>query len=187
MTDVLYETERLRMRDWRDADLPFFREMSADPEVMRYFPSVLSPAESDAFVARIRKAKRDHGLGFPAVELKATGAPIGLVGLQKVSFEAAFTPAVEIGWRIVKAHWRQGYAAEAAAAALAYGFERHGLDEVVSFTIPANAPSQAVMRRIGMSRVADGDFPHPSLPASSSFSTHVLYRITRPEWARARA
>lgn len=187
MPGVLYETERLRIRDWRDADRPFMRALCADPEVMRYFPSVLTPEESDAFVARIGEARRQDGFAFPAVALKATGEVIGLAGLQRVAFDAPFAPTVEIGWRIAKAHWRRGYASEAASAALDYGFAQLGLDEVVSFTIPANAPSQAVMRSIGMTRVEGGDFAHPRLAEMSPFSTHVLYRITRPEWAAARA
>jgi ribosomal-protein-alanine N-acetyltransferase len=97
-------------------------------------------------------------------------------------FEAAFTPAVEVGWRLAVEAWGHGYATEAARAALAFGFEERGLDEIVSFTTPANVRSRAVMERIGMTRDPADDFDHPNLPPESPLRRHVLYRLSRARW-----
>ncbi|MCY1180072.1 Acetyltransferase (GNAT) domain protein [compost metagenome] len=105
-----------------------------------------------------------------------------MLGLQHVGFEAPFTPAVEIGWRLMQAHWRQGYALEAARAALRFAFEELALAEVVAFTVPANLPSQGLMRRLGMQRDEQGDFEHPRLPEGHPLRPHVLYRLSRTQW-----
>ncbi len=174
-------TERLRLRQWREGDLEPFALMNADPEVMRHFPAVLSRDESDAIVDRVRAMFAAEGFGLWAVEVDG-GAPfIGFVGLSRPRFEAHFTPAVEIGWRLARAHWGQGYATEAAAAALAFGFERVGLDEIVSMAVVANGRSTGVMRRIGMQHDPADDFDHPGL-SGSPLERHVLYRLQRARW-----
>jgi len=180
VSEALYESARLRARPWRDGDRPGLAALCADAEVMRFFPSRLSASETDAFMARMRTRFEEDGFGFPAVERKCDGAFVGLVGVQRVAFDAAFAPAVEIGWRIARRFWRQGYALEAAQAALDYAFGNLGLEEVVSFTATVNAPSEAVMRRLGMVHDAAGDFDHPALPEGHPLRRHVLYRIRRP-------
>ncbi len=185
MADRYYETERLIARRWRDSDRAAFAALNGDAETMRFFPAPLSRAESDAFIDRIGQRATEDGFCFPAIERKDDGALVGLVGLARIRFDAHFAPAVEIGWRIRRDCWRKGYAAEAAAAALAYGFQELGLEEIVSFTIPANAPSRAVMARLGMTHDPADDFDHPLLPADSPFRRHVLYRIRRADWAPA--
>lgn len=172
----LYETPRLTVRHWAAGDRDALARLNADPEVMRHFPARLSRAESDAFYARLQAARAQHGYAFPVVELKSTGVMIGFVGLSRATFPAPFTPATEIGWRLFPEYWGQGYASEAGEAALKYGFEQLGLDEIVSFTAIPNTPSQAVMRRIGMTRNADEDFDHPALTAGHPLRRHVLYR-----------
>ena len=185
MNDLLYETERLIVRRWRAEDRAPLRAMSADPEVMRFFPSTLTPEESDALFDRLQAAEARNGFTFPVVERRTAPGFIGFVGLSRAEFPAAFTPAVEIGWRLARPHWGQGYAKEAARAALKFGFERLDLDEIVSFTAIVNTPSQAVMRGIGMTRDQQGDFRHPNTPPGSTLTPHALYRITRQAWARA--
>ena len=180
MSDILYETPRLVARRWRIADEPALAALCADPEVMRHFPAPLSRAESAAFLGRMRARFAEDGFGFPAVERKEDGAFVGLVGVQRVAFDAPFAPSVEIGWRVARRFWRRGYAREAALGALAYGFGELGLDEIVSFTATVNAPSMAVMARIGMTRDPAEDFDHPALPAGHPLRRHVLYRIRRP-------
>jgi RimJ/RimL family protein N-acetyltransferase len=96
-----------------------------------------------------------------------------------VPFEAAFTPAVEVGWRLAREHWGHGYATEAARAAIAFGFDVVGLDEIVSFTSPANERSWRVMERLRMTRDPADDFEHPNVPVGHHLRRHVLYRITR--------
>ena len=170
-------TQRLLLRPWRDADLPAFAELNADPRVMAHFPNTLDRAASDALAARIRGAMAEQGYGLWAVEVRG-GAPfIGFVGLARPRFDAPFTPCVEIGWRLAQPFWGHGFASEAARAALGYGFQEVGLDEIVSFTTLGNLRSQAVMQRIGMRRDAAGDFFHPQLPADHALALHVLYRI----------
>jgi len=185
MGETFYETPRLVARRWRAGDRAPFAALNGDPEVMRYFPAPLSPAESDAMIDAIEARMVGDGFGFPAIERKADGVFVGMVGLAPVRFKAPFTPAVEIGWRIARPLWRQGYAREAALGALAYGFGPLGLDEIVSFTAVQNAPSRAVMASIGMARAPADDFDHPNLPAGHPLRRHVLFRITKAAWAPA--
>lgn len=172
-------TSRLLLRQWRDSDLDAFAAINADPEVRAHFPGLLSRDESAAELARAAAHIETHGWGFFAVERRADAACIGMCGLKWVSFEAAFTPAVEIGWRLARPAWGQGLASEAAHACVRLGFAELGLDEIVSFTVPGNLRSQAVMRRIGMQRDTDGDFDHPKLPDAHPLRRHVLYRLRR--------
>ena len=177
-------TERLLLRQWRDEDLEKWAELNADPEVMEHFPSVLSRQESDALAARCRDHIADHGWGLWAVEVPGVAPFLGFVGLARPGFDAPFTPAVEVGWRLARPWWGRGYASEAARAALAFAFDDLGLDEVVSFTSVPNERSQAVMRRIGMTRDAADDFDHPNIREGHPLRRHVLYRISRPRgWA----
>lgn len=171
-------TERLLLRRWGAADRAPFAAMNADPRVMEHFPAALSQAESDAFVDRMEAALDRDPYGLWAVEVAATEEFIGFTGLSVPSFEAHFTPAVEIGWRLVRHAWGHGYASEAARAAVAHGFDNTGLAEIVSFTTVANDRSQAVMRRIGMTRDPADDFAHPRLPEGHPIRPHVLYRLT---------
>lgn len=177
--DVDIETERLLLRRWRDGDVAPFAELNADPEVMRHFPAPLTAADSLAMVDRIRGHFAEHGFGLWAVERRDEGDFIGFVGVQHVSFQARFTPAVEIGWRLARHAWGRGYATEAARAAATHAFRSLGVDEIVSFTVPANEPSWRVMERIGMVRDLQGDFAHPRLPPDDPLSLHVLYRLRR--------
>jgi len=168
-------TQRLLLRQWRDDDLDAFAELNADPEVMRHFPRTLSRAESDTLVARQRTLIAERGWGLWAVD--APEGFIGFVGLSEPRFEAHFTPAVEVGWRLAQRGWRKGYATEAARAAIAYGFGELGLDEIVSFTYVGNVRSRGVMERLGMTRDEADDFEHPLLPAGDPLRHHVLYRL----------
>jgi RimJ/RimL family protein N-acetyltransferase len=175
-------TERLILRQWRDADLAQFAHLNDDPVVMEFMPRRLTRDESDAVAARIRAHIEQHGWGLWAVEVKATGeagaagGPLaGYVGLAVPRFFAH--PATEIGWRLAKEHWGRGYASEAATACLHFAFEQLKLEEVVSFTVPLNKRSIGVMERIGMTRNPDEDFDHPKLPPGHPLRRHVLYRM----------
>lgn len=174
-------TKRLLLRPWIAADCEPFASMNADPQVREHFPAVLSREESDASVARIEAHFAEHGYGFWAVEVPSVTPFAGMVGLAVVSFEAAFTPCVEIGWRLAVPHWGSGYATEAARAALAFGFDQLKLDEIVAFTVPGNIRSRRVMERIGMTHDPVDDFDHPSVADGHPFRKHVLYRIARGE------
>jgi RimJ/RimL family protein N-acetyltransferase len=182
MTVVVIEldTPRLRLRQWRASDRAPFAALNADPRVRAHFPALLSRAESDASMDRCQAMLRQRGWGNWAVELRSRPQFIGFVGLSMPALEMPFSPCVEIGWRLARAYWGQGYASEAAHAALRVGFEQAGLEEIVSFTALDNTPSQAVMQRIGMQRAQD--FEHPGLPPGHRLRTHCLYRLSKAQW-----
>ncbi len=173
-------TERLLLRRWRPADRGPFAALNADPEVMEHLPAPLDRAESDALVEAIEVGFERDGYGLWALEPLDGGGLIGFTGLARPRFEAHFTPAVEVGWRLARPAWGHGYATEAARAALAFGFEQAGLAEVVSFTTAVNARSRAVMERLRMQRDPAEDFDHPSLAPDHPQRRHVLYRLAAP-------
>ena len=175
-------TARLRLRQWREEDLAPFAALNADPQVMEFFPKILTRAESDAVAGRIRDHFVRHGFGLWAVEAPGAADFVGFVGLAVPSFEAHFTPCVEIGWRLAREHWGHGYATEAATAALAFGFGNRALEEIVAFTVPANIPSRRVMGRLGMRRLPSDDFEHPAIADGHPLRSHVLYRLRRADW-----
>ena len=177
MHDDGLRTQRLRLRRWKMGDRAPFAELNADPLVMEYYPSTLTSAQSDEFVDRIQRCFVEHGYGLWAVELIDTAEFIGYVGLWPATFDADFTPATEIGWRIARRFWGVGLAPEAAKAAAADGFDRLGLDEIVSFTAAVNLKSRRVMEKIGMMRDPGGDFDHPSVVEGNLLRRHVLYRL----------
>ncbi len=180
---MVLDGPRLRLRPWREDEAPAFAALNADPEVMRHFAAPLTRAESDAMLARVRAHQARHGFCFWAVEHRGQARPIGFCGVQHVPFEARFTPAVEIGWRLFPAFWGQGLAREAAELALGAAFgPPFALDEVVAFTVPANRPSWGLMRRLGME--PDGAFEHPRLPEGHPLRPHLLYRARRDDWRR---
>ena len=181
------KTERLVLRRWRDEDFTPFAAMNADPLTMRFMPSVLTGEETRALMERLEEHHRLHGFGVWAVEAPGVAPFIGFTGLQRVSFDAPFLPAVEIGWRLSPAFWGKGYATEAAKEALRMGFEGLNLDQIVSFTVQANKPSWSVMERLGMHRDAAEDFDHPRLPVGHALRRHILYRLTRAEWQARQA
>jgi RimJ/RimL family protein N-acetyltransferase len=170
--------ERVLLREWLPDDLAPFAAMNADPRVMEHYPAPLSQAESDSFVrGRIAQQFARHGFGLWAVEVPGVASFVGYAGLSVPTFEADFTPCVEIGWRLAFRRWGHGYATEAARVAIRYGFEEAELDEIVSFTVPANRRSIAVMERLGMTYA--GEFEHPRLPPGHRLRRHVLYRLAR--------
>jgi RimJ/RimL family protein N-acetyltransferase len=173
----MLETERLILRNWQAADLEPFAAINADPRVMEFFPACLSRAESDQLAGRISARLNQRGWGLYAVESKNTAAFLGFTGLSVPAFEAAFTPCVEIGWRIAHAAWGQGIATEAATAVVQFAFSRLNLPELVSFTTAANVRSRRVMEKVGMAHRAEDDFDHPAIPQGHPLRRHVLYRL----------
>jgi RimJ/RimL family protein N-acetyltransferase len=178
VTIVELRTDRLLLRQWRDADLAAWAAMNADPQVREYFPEVLGAEQSAASLAHFRAGLAERGWGWWAVEVTASGAFIGMTGLDPVDEELPFG-GVEIGWRLAREAWGHGYATEAARATLAYGFDRLGLTEILAITAAGNERSQAVMRRLGMTREPADDFDNPTVPAGP-LRRSVLYRAARP-------
>ena len=178
------EADRLILRPWQERDLEPFARLNADPRVMQYFPSVLSRKESDNLARRIIAKFEEQGWGLWAASVPNVLDFIGFIGLAKATFEAHFTPAVEVGWRLAFDHWGKGYATQGAKAVLAYGFETINLPEIISFTAKQNTRSRGVMERIGMHYNPRDDFDHAKLPEGHSLRPHVLYRLTAEEWGK---
>jgi ribosomal-protein-alanine N-acetyltransferase len=174
------ETERLRLRHWRDRERHAFVAMNADPEVMRYFPSTLERAVSEAWFDRLNATLDEEGFGLWAVARREDDAWLGMAGLAAPTFFAAFTPCVEVGWRFPVSSWGHGYATEAARAAVGFGFTSVGLEEILSWTTVDNQRSRAVMERLGMTHDPTDDFEHPRLPVGHPMRRHVLYRLRAP-------
>ncbi len=178
---MILETDRLILRPWADDDLAPFAALSADPEVMRYYPSLHSSEQTAKNIARYIEMEQHYGLGKPAVVRKSDGAFIGAVGFLMCDEPSLpFHGQFEIGWRLAKAYWGQGYATEAATAMMDYAFHVKKLEEIIAFTIPINTPSRAVMERLGMTYDPADDFEHPSVPEGHAYRPHVLYRKRRP-------
>ncbi|HAR76489.1 MAG TPA: GNAT family N-acetyltransferase [Psychrobacter sp.] len=179
------ETERLYLRQWQASDFVVFAAMNADPEVMKYFPKLLSATVSDIIANKCQQLIEENGWGFWALSLKEgsdnNDAFIGFVGLNQTHAEMSFAPCIEIAWRLRKEFWGQGYATEAAHACLDFAFTELALDEVVAFTAVINQRSQLLMARIGMTDTQD-NFYHPALESNHPLAEHVLYKITRQQW-----
>ena len=180
----MIETDRLTLRRWEPRDLAPFAALNADPQVMALMPRLLDRAASDALVARIEARWREDGIAFAVAERREDGAFLGMVGLSVLRLDMLPAPAMEVGWRLARAHWGQGYAVEAARAWIAHGFGILGLDEIVAITVPANARSLAVMRRLGMRERPERAFAHPALPEGHRLRPHVMHVLGRTDWLR---
>ncbi len=188
MTGSILETERLYLRQWQPSDFVIFADMNADPEVMQYFPKLLSASVSDIIANKCQQLIKENGWGFWAVSLKGclekSNTFIGFVGLNQTHVDMTFAPCVEIAWRLRKEYWGKGYATEAAQASLKFAFDELALDEVVAFTAVINKRSQLVMERNGMTNTQD-NFYHPALASNHRLAEHVLYKITQQQWQEA--
>jgi RimJ/RimL family protein N-acetyltransferase len=182
---IEFDTPRLRLRPWRESDLAPFAELAADPLVMEFLLPLPTRADSDAMVASFQARFAKNGWGLWVVEHKASGAFMGFTGLNSPAVDLPFSPCVEIGWRFARRWWGQGFASEAARAALDVGFERLGLEEIVAFTAWNNTRSSAVMERIGMREDVAGAFDHPLVPEGHALRRHKLYRLNRAAWQAA--
>jgi RimJ/RimL family protein N-acetyltransferase len=181
------ETNRLIIRNWDERDRDLFFEINSDERVMEHYPYRRTRQEADAVFDEWTAEINATPFGKFPVELKQTGECMGYCGLVPANVPPTLaTDAIEIGWRFASRFWGKGYASEAARALLRYGFEDLGLKEIISFTIPVNLRSQAVMRRIGMRRDEAADFDLPRIPDNKpEFKRHVLYRLTKADWAHS--
>jgi RimJ/RimL family protein N-acetyltransferase len=170
----MIETPRLILRPWRDSDREPFARMNADPRVMEFFPSRLTPEETDAALVFIAQHYDRYGFTLLAAELRETGEFIGFIGLSVPTFEAHFTPCVEIGWRLAAEHWGRGLATEGALEVL-----RRAAGPIVSFTTAQNWRSRRVMEKLGLTHNPADDFDHPRLPVGHPLRRHVLYRSAK--------
>lgn len=176
----MIETERLTLRGWKDSDIPPFDAMGRDPRVMAYFPTLMLQGEAAAAVALQQAIQATLGYCFWAIERKSDRAFLGFCGVKPGPEETPVQGELEIGWRLARNHWQQGYAREAAEASLAWVWENTVRRRVLAITVPANERSRTLMSRIGMTHVEDGNFDHPGLVAGHPLRRHLLYRIDRP-------
>ncbi len=174
-------TERLLMRRWRQADRDPYAAMNADPVVMRYFPEIADRAASDVSIDWMEVLFDRQGFGLWVLELAETGEFLGFTGLNPMPEGVPGAGGMEVGWRLAQHAWHHGYATEAAIAAVGVAFDGIGLDELWSMTAVFNMPSQAVMRRIGMTPHAY--FEHPRIERGHRLRPHVAYRMQRPRAA----
>jgi len=181
------KTERLILREWNEEDREPFAQMNADSRVMEYLGETMSREQSDAVADRIEAHFRAHGFGLCAAELSESGEFIGFIGLAVPTFEAAFTPCVEIGWRLAAEYWGAGLATEGAREIARHAFEELGMPELVSLTAIGNERSRRVMAKLGMTHNALENFDHPRIPAGHPLRRHVLYRLTREKWVDSAA
>lgn len=172
-------TERLILREWRPEDAAPFAALNADPAVMRFVRGPIGRTQSDALIARFQEQIDREGFGILAVEEKASGRFIGMIGLHQLRPHIPIAPAVEIAWRIEEALWGQGITTEGARAMLAFGFDEIGLPEIVSYAASGNAASRRVMEKIGLRRSARDDFDHPDLAEDDPHRHHAVYRLAR--------
>jgi RimJ/RimL family protein N-acetyltransferase len=178
---IALRTPRLLLRQWRDDDYEPFAAMSADPEVMELLLGPYDRAKSDFWVDWARNYWREHDHGQFVIELPGEASFVGIVGLNRIAFDAHFTPAVEADWRLMRRYWGRGIAYEAARAVIEDGFCRLRLGEIVAITTPANRRSWRLMERLGMVRDIVGDFDHPRVPVGHRLVRHVLYRLRRSD------
>ena len=171
-------TGRIFLRQWREQDLEPFACLNADPRVMAFFPAPLTRKQSDAMADKITRLIEQRGWGFWALEIPGVIDFAGFVGLHVPEHDFSFCPCTEIGWRLAHPYWGNGYATEAAFAALDFGFSQLGLSEIVAFTAVSNLRSQRVMQRLGMICDPTG-FEHPAIEAGNPLRAHVLYRISK--------
>lgn len=182
MAEIIeFETERLRLRQWRPADREPFARLNADARVMEFFPAPLDRAASDALADRLESQIAERGWGFWAVDVLGGADFIGFVGLHVPVPDIPCSPCVDVGWRLASGHWGQGYATEAARGALRVGFELLGLLEIVAFTALQNRRSRAVMERLHMRETGE-TFEHPKVPVGNPLRAHCLYRLSRERW-----
>lgn len=180
-TTIHIETPRMILREWKQSDRAPFARMNGDPVIMEYLPRSLTEKQSNDLVDRFNAHFKAHGYGLYATENKDSGDFMGFVGLRKVPFDAPFTPAVEIAWRLDYEFWGQGYCQEAACGVLDHAFGDLGLKEIVSFTVHDNTRSIGVMEKIGMSRDKKGDFDYPGMREDHPLGRFVLYRIGKDD------
>lgn len=173
----LIRTRRLLLRRWQPADVDGYAELCADPQVMRYLGGPLGHQDAASQIERFEDHWRRHGHGLWATELLDGGAFIGFVGLARPEFLPEVMPAVEVGFRLARPHWGQGYATEGARACLGQAFGPLGLDRVVSIRHADNIASGRVVEKLGMR--LDRTTTHPV-----SGAPLVVTALARAQWQR---
>lgn len=178
--DYIFKSERLGFRNWNDNDLAEFAKMNADLDVMEYFPKPLTKNETSDFIIRLQKHYKVNGYNYFATEILETGELIGFIGLAYQEYETKFTPATDIGWRLKKSAWGNGYATEGAKRCLEFAFKELNLEKIISVFTEKNIKSESIMKKIGMKKI--GEFIHPKLKDYPEYEKCICYEIQRNTW-----
>lgn len=180
--EYIFKSERLGFRNWTENDLAEFARLNADPEVMKHFPKPLTEKETAGFIDRLRKHYAKNGYNYFATEILESRELIGFIGLAFQEYKTDFTPAVDIGWRLKKSAWGNGYATEGAKRCLEFAFNELKLDRIISTCTEKNSNSENVMRKIGMEKI--GEFKHPRLKEYPDYENCLCYAIDENMWLR---
>ena len=179
-TDYLFKSERLGFRNWHKEDLTEFAKLNADLDVMEHFPKPLTKVETSEFIERLQKHFLKNGYNYFATEILKTGELIGFIGLAYQDYESDFTPATDIGWRLKKSAWGNGYATEGAKRCLDFAFRELNLDRIISTCTKKNTRSENVMIKIGMEKAVE--FDHPRLKEYPEHQKSICYSINKNAW-----
>lgn len=175
MNNYIFQSERLGFRNWVAADIPKMAKINANPVVMKYFPSKATEAQTEDFIKKMQDQYMEKGYCYFAVDRLSDGEFIGFIGLSYQTFEADFTPCVDVGWRLDDAHWGNGYATEGAKSCLDYGFNILKIKTIKALCPIVNLPSENVMKKLGMQKVKY--FKHSKLGDFPALEECVLYGI----------
>ena len=171
----IFKSERLGFREWQETDVELMAEINSDPAVMEFFPGIPDRSQTLSFIENMRKQFADKGFCHFAVDKLNSQKIIGFIGLSEKTFEADFTPCVDIGWRLSSIEWNRGYATEGARECLTYGFNELNIKKIYSIAPVINLKSEGVMKKIGMKKVKE--FKHPLLLDDKRLQDCVLYEI----------
>lgn len=169
------QTPRLGLRNWQPKDIVKMATINADPAVMEHFPKVQNRQDTEGLIIRMQAQFAKTGYCYFATERLNDKAFLGFIGLMHQDYEADFTPCVDIGWRLARQYWGNGYATEGAKACLKFAFNELSLTEIYSVASKSNTPSIRVMEKIGMQY--QYDFEHPKLVDFPNIKNCVLYNI----------
>ncbi len=179
MVPYLFTSQRLGFRNWSLSDLELLFEINTDDEVMEFFPFKPSKQNTLDFIYRMQEMQKKYGYCYFAVELLSTKEFIGFIGLCRQTYLEEFEPFVDIGWRLKKSIWNQGYATEGAKACLEYGFDQVQLEKIYSVAPEINKKSELIMKKIGMKQIKV--FEHPKLLDYPLLKSCILYEIDKPQ------
>ena len=177
----MLETERLRLRNWREGDDERLHIHCNTPAVMRWLGGVRSREQMRESAERLTRLQEERGHTFWVLERKADDAFLGFCGLKIANArDSKVAGEIEIGWRLRQDVWGQGYAKEAATASLDHAFGPLGAQRVIAITFEGNEASWGLMKRLGMQRRADLDYVDPDWP--EEMNPTIVYMIEADQW-----
>lgn len=175
--EYIFKSERLGFRNWMESDLKELEIMNSDAKVMEYFPKTLTIKENEELFEKLKRHYKKHNYTYFATEILASNQFIRFIGLAYQEYEAEFTPAIDIGWRLKETAWGKGYATEGAKKCLEFAFNELNLEQIIATCTCKNYKSENVMKKIGMKKI--GDFKHPKLKEYPEYEKCICYRIKK--------